>query len=122
MVQSAVPVVLVTSIPPTMSRYEDGQLISYDYQQLCIQSWVACKMHVLSVNEPNEIEVLSKKYPLVDFKSAEISVKISGRKSPAISDLLSALEGTSEPIACIVNSDIILESTPIWSQSFPNLP
>src|SRR4051812_19506683 len=103
-------IVIATSIPPKLSRINDGRPFGEDYQDLCIRSWRQCGFRILSVNHPGEIEVLSPRYPEVSFVPVHRDAReMSGRQTPYIADLLSALADRAEAVAGIANSDILFE-------------
>jgi len=45
----------------------------------------------------------------------------SGRKNPYISDLLLALKDADEPVVGIINSDLIFETSAMWTERLPSL-
>src|SRR5262245_32315501 len=92
-----------------------------EYQALCIRSLLACGFRVLSVNHPDEIPALAARYPEVSFiETTRDASIISGRRTPYIADLLHALATAAEPVAGIVNSDIVFEPSATWRTWLPS--
>jgi hypothetical protein len=113
-------IAVATSIPPTMVREEFGVPINYDYQKVCIQSWVDCGFRVLSVNAPEEIPDLIAKYPEVTFIPITRNASAwTGRKNPFVADLLLALIDAAEPALGIINSDLLFEPSAAWAEKLP---
>jgi hypothetical protein len=117
----ALMIAVATSIPPKIARKEFGVPINYDYQRLCIQSWIDCGFRVLSVNHPEEIPNLAAKYPGVTFiPTTRTASAWTGRKNPFIADLLLALMDAPEPALGIINSDLLFEPSAVWVEKLPN--
>ena len=113
-------IIIATSIPPNLSRRNAGRAMDADYQKLCLRSWLECGFRVLSVNHPDEIPALARSYPEVSFVAIDRDARaVSGRPTPYIADLLRALLEAPEPIAGIINSDIVFEPTPAWRSHLP---
>jgi FkbM family methyltransferase len=90
------------------------------YQRLCIESSIACGFRIISVNDREEISQLSTQYPEVTFVQADRNAsEISGRKTPFIADLLTALSKTPENTVGIINSDILFEPSRFWLEELP---
>src|SRR5215510_10906314 len=64
---SGADIVVATSIPPRLSRTNDGVSVGDEYQRLCVESWFACGFKVLSVNPREEIEPLARRFPEIEF-------------------------------------------------------
>src|SRR5262245_47268253 len=91
-----------------------------EYQALCIRSLLACGFRVLSVNHAGEIPALAARYPEVAFiETTRDASVISGRRTPYIADLLHAVSTAAEPVAGIVNSDIVFEPSEAWRTWLP---
>jgi tetratricopeptide (TPR) repeat protein len=115
-------IVVATSIPPSLSRFDNGQQVGAAYQELCISSWLACGFKIISVNHREEIPALAQRFPAVQFITTERDLQhLTGRRNPYIADLLLALADRPETVAGIINSDIVLEPGPEWSASLPEL-
>jgi tetratricopeptide (TPR) repeat protein len=115
-------VVVATSIPPKLARWNAGVAIGEEYQRLCIRSWFECGFRVISVNESDEIDELKPRYPEVDFVATHRNASTwTGRKNPYIADLLLALNDAPEPVLGIVNSDMVFEPSQAWRSALPSL-
>ncbi len=115
-------IVIVTSIPPAISRRDNGRPVGEAYQRRCIQSWAENGFRILSVNDKSEIADLAARYPQVEFVTTDRNAgALSGRKNPYIADLLSALMNAPERVTGIVNSDILFEPCAAWREQLPNL-
>ncbi len=80
-----------------------------DNQQKAVQSWLRAGFRVISVNNPDEIEVLRAHFPCVCFVPAARNGKAHlGKPLIYIDDLLAALKETQFEIVGIINSDIHL--------------
>jgi FkbM family methyltransferase len=113
-------IAVVTSIPPKLSRFDGRDPIGETYQRLCLESLVACGFRILSVNDPEEIQLLSNQYPEVAFVQTDRNASaISGRKTPFIADLLAAVAKAPGDVVGIVNSDILFEPSAGWHESLP---
>ncbi|HOQ03821.1 MAG TPA: hypothetical protein PKY88_01225 [Anaerohalosphaeraceae bacterium] len=95
--------VLATSISPR----------NLDLQQRAVQSWLKAGFSVMSVNNPEEIELLRPLFPQVGFVPARRNGKEHfGKPLIYIDDLLTALKETGASIVGLINSDIHLKMTP----------
>ena len=102
-------IVLATSIPPNIVRYDGAEEIGVAYQQRCIDSWIAAGFHVISINRPQEIERLTKFFPCIEIVSVERDAsRACGRKTPFIVDILDVLTRRPENTVGIINADILL--------------
>ena len=118
---SAGGIAVATSIPPVLSRRNAGRAVDSEYQKLCIRSWRDCGFRVLSVNHADEIPALASSYPEVSFITTERDASaVSGRRTPFIADLLSALTDAPEPVVGIMNSDLVFEPSPAWRAWLPH--
>jgi len=102
-------IVIATSIPPRLVRQVDGCEVGQEYQDRCVESWLRAGFRIISANFADEISILAKRYPQVDF--LPIARPESGWKAPAIDDLLRALAAQEENIVGIINADILLGSS-----------
>src|SRR5215831_2595505 len=115
-------IAVATSIPPRLTRVNEGKRIDEEYQKLCISSWVAAGFRIVSVNDRDEIPDLASRFPDVEFVLTERNASAwTGRKNPYIADLLGALEDAPEPVIGIVNSDLIFEASAAWGTNLPSL-
>jgi len=113
-------IAVVTSILPKLERFDGRNPIGETYQRLCIESSIACGFRIISVNDREEISQLSMQYPEVTFVQADRNAsEISGRKTPFIADLLTALSKTPENTVGIINSDILFEPSGFWLEELP---
>lgn len=80
--------------------------INEDIQEICVASWIELNIDVYSFNSKEEIDILQKKFPLVNF----IEVQLYNRKCK-IDSLLDFARNSSEDSFVIINSDIILYDT-----------
>lgn len=111
-------IAVATSIPPVLRRQQGGRDIGLAYQASCVRSWLEAGFKVLSVNAPDEIELLAPRYPDIEFVAAERDVSaISGRKMPLIEDLLQALSRQAQPILGIINADLCFETGCDWAST-----
>ena len=102
-------IAVATSIPPSLTRRDNGEVLP-DYQDLCVQSWIGNGFRVLSINDPDEIPALARRYPDVTFVATTRNAsEWTGRKNPYIADLLLALNQADEPVLGIINSDLLFE-------------
>jgi hypothetical protein len=60
-------ILVATSIPPRLARYEIGEAVGDGYQSLCLQSWQECGCRSLSVTHPAEIRDLAARLSAVEF-------------------------------------------------------
>jgi hypothetical protein len=111
-------IVVATSIPPKIIRYDNGREVGHEYQKQCIASWLDAGFRVLSLNSFDEIGELAACYPGVQFIAMERDAReISGRKTPFIVDMLSVLARQPEPVVGIANADICFESGRNWREA-----
>src|SRR5262245_59480011 len=112
---SGADIVVATSIPPRLSRTNDGVSVGDEYQRLCVESWLACGFKVLSVNPREEIEPLARRFPEIEFVPVDSDARaVTGRALPFIADLLRELAASSVPVVGIINSDIVFEPKSEW--------
>lgn len=80
-------------------------------QQAAINSWFEIDFDVVSINTKDEIAVLQKKFPKVQFQPTKRHGKeLTGTPYIYIDDLLSYLSLSKQQICWIVNSDIQLQA------------
>jgi glycosyltransferase involved in cell wall biosynthesis/ADP-heptose:LPS heptosyltransferase/tetratricopeptide (TPR) repeat protein len=92
-------IVIATSIAPK----------EIDKQVKAINSWHKLGFEVISVNNPDEIEILREHFPLVNFVEAKRNAKeLLGKPYIYIDDILEQLKTAGCNICGIVNSDIFL--------------
>ncbi|MEI9985283.1 MAG: hypothetical protein WDN69_20065 [Aliidongia sp.] len=109
-------IAIATSIPPKMTRLQNGEDIGERYQADCVASWIEAGLKVYSVNVPEEIPALAGRFPQVEFIPTDRDARaVAGRKMPFIDDLLLALARQDRPIVGIVNADICLETGRDWA-------
>src|SRR5258705_2093855 len=107
-------IVVATSFPPQLVRMNAGRRIE-EYDQLCVQSWIACGFKIISLNDAEEIPALASRHPEVAFIPTERNAsEVFGRKTPFIADLLAALANESSDVLGIINSDILFEPAAAW--------
>src|ERR1700733_6230934 len=112
---AAQEVAIATSIPPKMTRLQNGEDIGERYQADCVASWIEAGFKVYSVNAPEEIPALAGRFPQVEFMPTDRDARaVAGRKMPFIDDLLLALARQDRLIVGIVNADICLETGRDW--------
>lgn len=110
-------VAVATSIPPRMSRRSAGSDVSAIYQKLCVNSWLASGLRVISVNPHDEVAELSQRFPEIEFVSVERDARSTGgRKTPFIADMLATLLATSQTCLGIINADLVLEPAGAWQR------
>jgi hypothetical protein len=115
-------IVVATSIPPSLSRHDNARQVGPAYQDLCVSSWLACGFKIISVNHREEIPALAQRFPAVQFVATDRDLHhLTGRRNPLIADLLLALAQRPEPVAGIINSDLVFEPVPDWGLSLPRL-
>ncbi len=104
-----VPIPLITSIPPTMSRLNaNGDEIGHAYQQSCIDSWRRAGFEPISVNSINETCSHSiRRIPVSRDASA-----IVGRALVFLADVLNvaSIEAQGRPFA-LMNADLFVPPT-----------
>jgi hypothetical protein len=115
---SSIPeIALVTSIPPRMTREQDGRNIGEQYQADCVASWIAAGFKILSVNVRAEIPALAQRFPAVEFVPVDRdAASVAGRPTPLIDDLLQVLERQPQDIVGIINADLCMETGKDWIQ------
>ncbi len=114
---AAPDIVVATSIPPKVSRRDDGREIGPEYQRHCIETWIKAGFRVLSLNAPEEIPELALRYPAVRFIAIHRDASaISGRRNPLLADLIATLARQPEPLAGIVNADIFIDPDKNWRE------
>jgi tetratricopeptide (TPR) repeat protein len=114
-------IAVATSIPPSLPRRNADRAIDGAYQKLCVRSWLDCGFRVLSVNHPDEIPDLATAYPEVSFIATHRDASaVSGRRTPYIADLLSALLEAPEVVTGIINSDLVFEPSAVWQTWLPS--
>jgi hypothetical protein len=102
---------LVTSIPPAMSRLNDGREIGSEYQLACIHSWIASGFEPISLNAAGE-DLPVAAVPLVRSVHIERDARsITDKPQVFFSDLLhcAVRESRCEPFV-ITNADMLLGS------------
>ena len=73
-------IVVATSIPPNVVRYENGHDIGHKYQRECIESWIRAGLRILSLKFSNEISELSKQYPeVISWKLVALTQNLLGK-------------------------------------------
>lgn len=105
---------LLTSLPPRLNRRDrNGTDIGAAYQRACIESWVGCGFHPVSVNPPEEIPALAAAFPQVSFVVADSNGQgLYGRPVVFLNHLLRQAEGEGAPAFAIINADILLTGGP----------
>ncbi|MBF0329965.1 MAG: hypothetical protein HQL10_12470 [Nitrospirae bacterium] len=84
-----------------------------EQQQLAIASWTILGFSVVSMNIPEESEMLSRYFPNVTFVPVKRSAKeLVGKPTVFINDILNYLQNCGSKIVGIVNSDIHLKLSP----------
>lgn len=84
-------------------------------QQQALDSWLKQGFQVISVNSPEEIDVLGPHFPNIRFVTANRDARERfGKPYIYFDDLLSALYEQGTPICGIVNSDIHLLDTRLY--------
>lgn len=94
---------LVTSINPRMVRVRQGQSCGPAYQRECLASWIACGFDVVSLNSPEEADLV---------KSLDLPVRVETVAyfgPPLIRDLVDAASASGSRLTGIVNSDCSLQ-------------
>ena len=82
-------IVVATSIPPNVLRYENGCNVGQKYQRDCIESWLRAGFRVISLNFPDEIPELASRHPEIDFTPIDRdNSAILGRRTPLLLDIL----------------------------------
>lgn len=92
-------IVLVTSIAPK----------DIENQKSALNSWIEAGFRIVSCNIRDEIEVIEKEFPQIEFVEMKRDGRgIIGKPCPYIYDMLQVAEEKAEDICGIVNSDIHL--------------
>ncbi|MEA2756418.1 MAG: hypothetical protein QOJ54_2707 [Aliidongia sp.] len=108
-------IALVTSIPPRMTREQQGRNIGEQYQADCVASWITAGFKVLSVNVRAEIPLLARRFPAVEFVPVDRdAAAVAGRPTPLIDDLLQVLAQQPQDIVGIINADLCMETGKDW--------
>jgi hypothetical protein len=96
----AVPgAVAATSIPP----------FHHEQHRLCVGSWLAQGLRVVSLNPPEELAELRAEHPGVEFYPARRDARAeAGRPCVHVDDLLELLAGQPEPVCAVINADVFL--------------
>lgn len=80
-----------------------------EMQRLCIRSWQNMGMHVTSLNNQMEIEMLQDQFPGVEFKRVDRDgASIVGKPLVYFDDIIKHFSQSSYDILGIINSDILL--------------
>ena len=106
---------VVTSIPPITKRPLSGSVYDFGaaYQAQCVRSWIDAGFQVLSVNAPEEIEIVAGLFPNIKVLRAKRDERGRfGRPLVPISELIDALREAGEPFGGIINADIRLQNFP----------
>lgn len=84
-----------------------------EFQKKAIDSWLALGFRTISINLPNEIEVLQHHFPNIEFVTAK---KNADNNAPYIffDDLLHCLAAQESSICGIVKSDIYLKNDKLY--------
>lgn len=83
-----------------------------DIQQAAIASWLIVGGQVISTNSPEEIAVLSPRYPGVKFEAlSRTAASVAQKPVPFIDDMLRLAERQRHPFM-VINADIVLSDQP----------
>lgn len=106
---------IITSLPPSLRRLDrNGGDIGAAYQRLCVQSWREAGFHVLSLNAPDEIELLRASFPDVEFVPVTKDGRAAyGKPYVYLHDAFRLGESLNAPSFGLINADILL-SQPEW--------
>jgi hypothetical protein len=101
---------IITSLSPGMARRgQDGADIGKDYQQACIESWIAQGFSPVTVNSEREMERGHTLHPgataLVVKNDAQ---SLAGRPLVFFDDILAAAAKSGAPHIAITNADVVL--------------
>lgn len=92
-------ITMVTSIAP-----KDMEL-----QKLALDSWINAGFRVVSCNISDEIQIIKKNFPRVEFvEMKKDGREVMGKPCPYIYDMLQVAKERAEDVCGIVNSDIHL--------------
>jgi hypothetical protein len=83
---------------------------NFEAQNEAMSSW-ASKFSVYSVNTKNDIDKVKDLYPYVNFIETEDTYIYKEKELIKLNALLEAIKSSDKEYACIVNSDIILNSS-----------
>lgn len=105
---TAVP--LFTSIPPSMSRKDEGgREIGPAYQEACIRSWIAAGFNPYSVNGPGDVVPFPDLVEVI--RVPRTAKEMHGKSVVFIADMFAAANAVSTGPALITNADILLRPT-----------
>lgn len=97
---------IFTSIAP-----KDISSVEVDRQQCAIESWLDAGFEPVSLNCKEECQLLSDRYPKVEFREVPRDARaVMGKPLVYVDDFLSAVLTADEVVSGIVNSDIIFRS------------
>ena len=82
---------------------------NFEAQNEAMSSW-SSKFTIYSVNTKNDIDKIKDIYPYVNFIETEDTYIYKGKELIKLNALLEAIKSSDKEYACIVNSDIILNS------------
>jgi hypothetical protein len=102
---------LLTSLPPPFIKGNRFCLDEekYNWQILCIKSWIDTGHTVVSMNEPSEIELLKDIYPQVHFATAyRTTVKANNRPLVYISDAINFAKIQKFKRIALCNADVLI--------------
>ncbi len=92
-------IALATSIPP----------VGFERSKAAVDSWLGHGFRVISVNSEQEMRILRKEFPGVEFVAvARTGRDVFGKDYIHLDSILEVLAETGAPICGIINSDIIL--------------
>jgi hypothetical protein len=96
---------LYTSFPPAAMRQLAGIEVGKDYLAECVQSWRRADFDVVSLNNAEEIEAVSRLGLDVELRP------ISGSR-PTIAEFLGTIRASESPVAAIINADVFMANHP----------
>ena len=100
---------MVTTGPPIATSIAPGSRLSV--QKQAIESWLALGFRVVSLNCPEEVELLEDQFPGVEFiPQMRTGQMITGKPVIYINDILQYFRTRPDQICAIVNSDIFFKS------------
>ena len=82
---------------------------NFEAQNESMSSW-ASKFSVYSVNTKNDIGKIKDLYPYIKFIETEEIYLYNNKKLVKLNAILEAIKNSDKEYACIVNSDIILNT------------
>jgi hypothetical protein len=94
---------IVTSVPPQISRRIRGVEFGPAWQTACLNSWKAEGFHVVSLNAKEEVSALEQFAPVLDIVELP-----AGRQRPRIRDFLDVIARLNCEVAGIANADCFL--------------